>query len=184
MKLVIPKYIYENIDTGTNEICANLIPLKNKLIFNEYSKTIGENITYSGTKQRGSCQLKYYSSVIFHTHPKIFYATPSIEDILKVFKSDIINTSVILTYWGVFQIIKYGNFNPIHFKLGNYIKKFLDKINKISKNPNLETKNISWGNLSENEKNEILSYIVAINAALNGRGKILLNHKHIIIIQK
>ena len=62
-------------------------------------------------KNRGMCQLNKYSKIIWHTHPKIFRAYPSVEDVLNMLKWHPINKknnfpeiSLIFTDWGVWTI--------------------------------------------------------------------------------
>jgi len=59
---------------------------------------------------RRYCQHKYYTQIIWHTHPLTSKNYPSIEDIQKVLKYDKISISIIFTSWGIWQINYSGKY--------------------------------------------------------------------------
>ncbi len=80
------------------ETCANID--QKSLEINPDSIQEGED-----ENERGMCLYKYYTSIIFHTHPAIYYSYPSVEDIVKVIKNKkIIYHSLIATKWGIWKI--------------------------------------------------------------------------------
>lgn len=137
---------------------------------------------------RASCSVKYYTPIIFHTHPRTSYATPSVEDIVKVLKHKIIKTSVIVTAWGVFQIVKMGN-TLINIDM-NKIKNIIDYINRNTVNPQyLSTrgteasiglnKNLEWNQLSNISQKMVMEQLQIINNTLSNTVRIFLNEPYI-----
>ena len=86
----VPVEIIRNIEHETQEICANLIVNNQNLIIDNSSVVYGNPVEKGG---RASCTVKYYTPIIFHTHPRTSYSTPSVEDIIKVLKHTKIKTS-------------------------------------------------------------------------------------------
>ena len=186
----VPPEIIRNIEHETQEICANLIVNNQNLIIDNSSIVYGSPVEKGG---RASCTVKYYTDIIFHTHPRTSYSTPSVEDIIKVLKHTKIKTSVIVTNWGVFQIVK---MKDTVFNLDNRIsEKILECINYINRNTvNPEylryrgtehsfglNKNLNWNELTENQKKMINEQLEIINIALFNKAKILLNQPYIYV---
>ena len=184
----IPPEIIRNIEYDTREICANLF-LKNDIL-------VMDNIIYGENpiiKSQASCTVKYYTPIIFHTHPRTSYATPSFEDIIKVLKHKEIQTSVIVTNWGTFQIAKIKHMNELSDDLKLKIKDAIDFINRNTVNPSYLSvrgteasvglnKNLEWNTLSYSQKKIVFEQLEIINIALFGRAKIFLNESYIYLI--
>ena len=187
MKLIfpIPAEIIRNIEYETREICASLTIYNQNLIIDNSSIVYGSPVEIG---ERASCSLKYYTPVIFHTHPRTSYATPSFEDINKVLKHQKIKTSVIVTNWGVFQIVK---MKDASFILDNRIlEKILECINYINLNTvNPEylryrgtkhsyglNKNLNWSQLNELQIKKVYEQLEIINKA-----KVFLNEPYIYV---
>jgi mevalonate kinase len=123
------------------EVCGNLIPDpqdKDKLIIHPTTVSFGSEPEVGG---RASCTNKEYSQIIFHTHPITSYAPPSVEDIGKVLKHTEIGTSVIITSWGVFQIVRLTRDKYVLTEDDKRnIKSYIDNINKATVNPDYLTK--------------------------------------------
>ena len=202
----IPPEIIRNIEYDTREICANLFLKENILVMDNI--VYGENpiinsqginsrgvnsprTSSQGTMSRASCTVKYYTPIIFHTHPRTSYATPSFEDIIKVLKHKEIQTSVIVTNWGTFQIVKMRHVtNEISDELKLKIKDSIDFINRNTVNPNYLrvrgteasvglNKNLEWNALSPSQKKIFFEQLEIINIALSHRAKIFLNETYI-----
>jgi hypothetical protein len=206
MKLIfsIPPEVIRNIEYETREICANLTIMHSNNLFIDNSTIVyGENPlkSFQGSEtnfrtdpqintnsSRASCSVKYYTPIIFHTHPRTSYATPSVEDIVKVLKHKIIKTSVMVTAWGVFQIVKIGNIlKDIDM---NKIKNSIDYINRNTVNPQyLSTrgteasiglnKNLEWNQLSNISQKMVMDQIQIINNTLSNTVRIFLNEPYI-----
>ena len=99
-KFNIEPYIKYNILYEKNELCADVIVINNSNIL----KLVNAFKVY---KEK---TIKNRSPIIFHTHPRSSYSVPSIEDINEVFKNNI-RTSIIVSSWGLFQIIKTKELN-------------------------------------------------------------------------
>ncbi len=116
------------------EYCINLeksykyIQGKGTIIYSFKMDTLskGIHVSYGDGKQRASCTYKIYSSVLFHSHPKLSRSYPSFEDIKKL-RHDIIQISIIATRWGIYTIkktsIKLPDFDNIQPKLNGYLYK-------------------------------------------------------------
>lgn len=183
----MPDEISNNIfGEQTFEICANMVPDSAN-----HLKLI--DIVYGESPERGraSCSVKRYTPIIFHTHPKSSYSVPSMEDIIKVFRHSVIKTSVIATYWGIFQIVKFANLEisePLQLK----IKEIIDRIIKLTVNPeylrirklyntNNIPKNIAWDELSTQTKTDVKEYFDMINLILNKKGAIYFREPYIYV---
>lgn len=183
----ISNEVINNIEHESRELCANLkLDRESRLIVGENTIVYGE---VPDQNSRASCSVQRYSSIIFHTHPKTSYSIPSVEDITKVFRHKIIRTSVIATYWGIFQIVKFKEFN-ITDELQIKIKEIIDTINIISVNPEYKklrgsdkakgiNKNMPW-NLLTNQ-NQIKEWLKILNVLLNNNGKIIFGDPFIYI---
>ena len=190
----IPPEIIRNIEYDTREICANLFLNNNILVMDNivYGKNpiiSSSGTTSQGTSSRASCTVKYYTPIIFHTHPRTSYATPSFEDIIKVLKHKEIRTSVIVTNWGTFQIVKIMD-SIISDELKLKIKDSIDFINRNTVNPNYLrvrgteaaiglNKNLEWNALSSFQKKLVFEQLEIINIALNNKARIYLNELYI-----
>ena len=90
------------------EVCGNFLTrdeLKKYKIEVKEENDLNNYISHIGTVN--TCQHKFYSRYIWHTHPSIEHAYPSPQDIMKVIKYDFI--SFVFTSWGVWEM--YSN-NP------------------------------------------------------------------------
>ena len=186
-KFKIPNFITTNISQENDEICANMVINGDNLILT--AQTRGNSIN-----GRASCTVQRHTPFIFHTHPGTSYNPPSKEDIEKVFKHKRIKVSVIANLWGLFQIIKTNNNNDDdnddndneyrehsehRFRTDLVkIKEYIDKINKITVDPeylkvrnNLGSKpkiykNMEWNKLSEGKQDIVYENINHINRYL------------------
>lgn len=186
----IPPEVIRNIEYDRREICANLFLKNNILVMDNIVYGETPIITLQGTTSRASCSVKYYTPIIFHTHPGTSYAIPSLEDIIKVLKHREIRTSVIVTNWGTFQIVKLKEINQISDELKLKIKDCIDFINRNTVNPDyLQTrgteasiginKNLEWNALSVSQKKLVFEQLEIINIALFNRAKIFFNEPYI-----
>lgn len=129
-KYYLDSRIEQNILYEKEEICANAVLDENANGNTNVLKLI--NVQYGETVNgRESCSVKVYSPIIFHTHPRSSWNPPSVEDINKVFKNKNIRTSIIVSSWGLFEIIKTRNINEkvLPDKVLNEIKNIIDTIN-------------------------------------------------------
>lgn len=179
---IIPDWINRTIMHEMYEVCGNLYPKGNELFIDTESLVTGE-IHEQG--KRASCTNKRYSDFIFHTHPRTSYSVPSVEDIAKVVKHRIIKNSIVITLWGVFQIIKTDqDKTPLNQSDTDKIRETIDYINIKTTNPQYDevkrnnqnregiTKNIYWGYLTDEQKRIVDEGIKRINEILRGREEI------------
>jgi hypothetical protein len=76
------------------EICGNLFVKQNKCLTQEHIVVGKPN----------ECTFSGLSWVIFHTHPLVAKSYPSIQDVIKVVKHDVIQYSIIFTEFGIWNI--------------------------------------------------------------------------------
>lgn len=96
------------------EVCANIIINNDRIIFQLINYTNGKIIK---NNERGVCQHKNYSNIIYHSHPTKTYSYPSNEDIIKIVRNEfIINYSIIATKWGIWQMSLNNDFNKLNKK--------------------------------------------------------------------
>jgi hypothetical protein len=70
-----------------------------------YYKVLLTNMGSPRTEnERASCNYSYYSTIIWHTHPKIGKYYPSMEDIRKVLRNKTIKASFIFTVYGAWLL--------------------------------------------------------------------------------
>jgi hypothetical protein len=65
--------------------------------------------TPSNIDECKSCECRRNNSVILHTHPSTYLPHPSLEDLNHVVKNNDVRNSIVITSWGVWQIIKNGD---------------------------------------------------------------------------
>lgn len=98
--------IYNSIKTSNREICGFVTKYGERIKVNE-----GPDIVFDeyGTRlNRGVCHTPILP-VLWHTHPKTSKYYPSIEDLLLIIQSDIVEKSYIYTIYGYWRI-KYLQF--------------------------------------------------------------------------
>lgn len=179
---IIPDLIKTYIMHQMRELCGDLFLKGNELFINEKSLVEGE---FDEQGRRESCTNKEYSGFIFHTHPRTSYSVPSVEDIAKVVKNIIIKNSIVITLWGVFQIIKTDkNNSPLDHHDTDKIRETIDYINIKTTNPEYDevkrnnqnregiTKNMYWMYLTYEQKRIVIEGIKRINEILRGREEI------------
>ena len=152
------------------EVCGNLRKptiSSNELILTNIKK--GSITEYSPGKFRGTCEHEIITSIILHTHPLNSYAYPSVEDIIKVIKNHgRIVRSVIGCKWGIWDI-KNTDASNIYSTtckniLDDYIRYFLDRIGKYTKNTSSTDKS---KDLNDNDMDIINESINRIEKILN-----------------
>ena len=84
------------------EYCGNFDLNKEQVIITGNTTNQGNSVG------RLSCEYKKYSTYIWHTHPKIAKYYPSVEDILKIVKHEIILFSFIFTQFGYWILYHNG----------------------------------------------------------------------------
>ncbi len=82
-----------------HEVCGFIVPYKNKL-----QAIIDDKAKYNTSGYRKYCQLHKYQKYIWHTHPYSSKAYPSLEDIEKTIKHQIIRIQLIFTRWGIWEM--------------------------------------------------------------------------------
>lgn len=97
---------YETIDEIKELLNHNVEYCGNFIDNYEYLSIDGQPNPGGLTNDRKSCNYKYYSPIIWHTHPVSSKYYPSVEDIVKVLKHDIITHSFIFTPFG-YWILNY-----------------------------------------------------------------------------
>jgi len=98
--------IYNSIKTSNREICGFITKYGKRIKVNEGPQIIFDE--YGTRLNRGMCPNPILP-VLWHTHPKISKYYPSIEDLLSIIESDIIEKSYIYTIYG-YWTIKYLHF--------------------------------------------------------------------------
>lgn len=87
------------------EVCGNFLTkeeiTRNKIEIN-YEEQEDLNIYVSRVGTEDSCEHKFYSKYIWHTHPSIGKAYPSPTDFMKVLKNNVI--SFVFTSWGIWEL--------------------------------------------------------------------------------
>jgi hypothetical protein len=101
MRYLLPHQLIslkEMVDNFDVEVCGVL-------------NTVGDVNLEISTQSRGQnlenrnmCIHTRYSEIIFHTHNHSAKSYPSMEDVIKVVKHDLIQSSVIFTSWGIWSL--------------------------------------------------------------------------------
>jgi hypothetical protein len=108
----------------------------------------GPIITDEECKQGALC-IHDNSTYIFHTHPNICKAYPSIQDLERVLKyRHITKNSIIMTVWGVFQIYSLNSNKSVGtYKHHELINDLLTDLNSKTKTPNHSS--LSWSKVDQ-----------------------------------
>jgi hypothetical protein len=135
------KYLNLKLQKGGNPFNFNQPDINNIL------STLGQEVEYCGHFQnndgilfvvsdqtnkgdfdngRAMCSYNSYNNIVWHTHPNTSKYYPSLEDILKVLKHDIIYFSYIFTQFGYWTMYFEGVFE--HVADPKFIK-FVDDVN-------------------------------------------------------
>lgn len=150
------------------EVCANIkLTPDNKI--NIYDLTEGPEV---GPNVRGTCTVKKYSPIIFHSHIRTSYPPPSIEDIIKVIKHrNKIQHSIIVCKWGFWVISndynKPNQYNPDKYdELYAFLKHNIDQI-ILNTRDNFTKHVYEYSELSRDSKQVITDRLRKICNTLN-----------------
>lgn len=99
------------------------IMLNGEIIINNFLPEKKNSLRLPG--ERLYCIYKKYDKIIWHTHPDKIY--PSLEDILKILKNEIINFSIIFCKFGYFQLYFYDKIDNITDELQKHIQDILNE---------------------------------------------------------
>lgn len=124
LKLFKSFLILEKEVCGTFEITTSGVLMPN-------NSNIGETVIYNNIT-REMC-ISPNAPYIWHTHPYISFSIPSVEDIIHVIKHLEIQSSIIITTWGIWEIYKVKNFDSSIVKNKKMLDFFNKKIDEIIK---------------------------------------------------
>ena len=149
------------------EFCINLISSKRdgKTVYSFNIDTISQGIheTLDDGRQRAACKYKQYSTVIFHSHPKLSRSYPSYEDIIKL-RHEEIEISIIATRWGIYTIKKSSKSKDVNLlteTIKSKIYGYLYRIQTLEDSTGYSRQNSLSGNLTLNQSqiNELVFYL-------------------------
>jgi hypothetical protein len=172
------RFILKLISSKQVEVCGKLIPDSSSgelLIYDlvEGSPEGYADSTTGETKLRGSCSTRR-APMIFHTHPYSSYSYPSFEDLNKVAKHTEIRTSIVATWWGIWEINRLSDLVKTihrHSQVYELLQRRLGVYTKTSEEERKENPSMKSRDISQDELFYVVrEYVNELNSLLSEYG--------------
>jgi hypothetical protein len=101
MRYLLPQQLMglkDTVDKLDVEVCG-VLTKRGDVNLEILIQNRGQNL-----ENRNMCTHSKYSEIIFHTHNYSAKSYPSKEDVIKVVKHDLIQTSIVFTRWGIWSL--------------------------------------------------------------------------------
>lgn len=145
------KYMHERVFHRKSEYCANVkVGEEKELVLTDLT---------AGPPDGSTCSWKQYSKIMFHTHPVSRHAYPSIQDLELLVRHLNVQTSLVATSWGIFQLYQikaHGTKQTFHRE---HVLNHLAVLHQIGKNK-------TWNNFSTQDKQMITETLKVLNSYL------------------